>query len=104
MELSLLVMSYGWFSDKIWLSGTNGCSNLILLAQSNIVELKQGNFCILPQSEAIWIINFSICILLVDMNGMISSGKEGDPQLTCGDCTSCYGMSDKGEAFKQEAP
>lgn len=76
MELSSLVMSYGCFSDKIWLSGTNGCSNLILLVQLNIGEPKQGNSCILPQFEAVWIINFSICILLVDINGMISSGKE----------------------------
>lgn len=77
MELSLLVMSYGCFSDKIWLSGTNGCSNLILLVRLNIVELKQGNSCILPQSETVWIINFSICIILVDMSTMISSRKEG---------------------------
>lgn len=76
MELRLLVMSYGCFSDKIWLSGTNGCFNLILLVQLNIVELKQGNSCILPQFEAIWIINFSICILPVDISGVISSGEE----------------------------
>lgn len=75
MELSLLIMSYGCFSDKIWLPGTNGCSNLILLVRLNIAGLKQGNSCILPQSDAVWIINFSICILLVDMNGAIPSGK-----------------------------
>lgn len=76
MVSSLLVMSYGCFSNKIWLSGTNGCSNLILLVWLNIVELKQGNFCILPQFEAIRIINFSIYISLVDTNGIISSGKK----------------------------
>lgn len=69
-------MSYGCFSNKIWLSGTNGCSNLILLVWLNIVELKQGNFCILPQFEAIRIINSSIYISLVDTNGIISSGKK----------------------------
>lgn len=31
LVLSLLTMNYGCFSNKIWLSGTNGCSNLILL-------------------------------------------------------------------------
>nr|KAF6496013.1 hypothetical protein HJG63_010278 [Rousettus aegyptiacus] len=77
LVLSLLVMSYGCFSNKIWLSGTNGCSNLILLVWLNIVELKQGNSCILPQFEAIWIINSSIYISLVDINGIISSGKKG---------------------------
>lgn len=76
MDPRLLVMSYGCFSDKIWLSGTNGCCNLILLVHLNTVELKQGNSCILPQFEAVWIINFSICILLVDMSGVISSGEE----------------------------
>lgn len=74
--LSLLVMSYECFSNKIWLSGTNGCSNLILLVWLNIVELKQGNFCILPQYEALWIINFSIYISLVDINDIISSQKK----------------------------
>ena len=76
LVLGLLVMSYGCFSNKIWLSGTNGCSNLILLVWLNIVELKQGNSCILPQFEDIWIINSSIYISLVDRNGIISSGKK----------------------------
>lgn len=100
--LSLLVMSYGCFSNKIWLCGTNGCSNLILLVWLNIVELKQGNSCILPQFEAIWIIKFSIYILLVDINGIISSGKKEtrNTQLKSGNAASCYWMSDKGEAFK----
>lgn len=74
-------MSYGCFSNKIWLSGTNGCSNLILLVWLNIVELKQENFCILPQFEAIWIINFSIYISRVDINGIISSGKKAKPGI-----------------------
>ena len=76
LVLSLLVMSYGCFSNKIWLSGTNGCSNLILLVWLNIVELKQGNSCILAQFEALWIINFSIYTSLVDINGIFTSGKE----------------------------
>jgi hypothetical protein len=75
LVLRLLVMSYGCFCNKIWLSGTNGCSNLILLVWLNIVELKQGNSCILPQFEAVWIIKFSIYVSLVDINGIISSGR-----------------------------
>lgn len=38
---------------------------------------KTGNFCILPQFEATWIINFSIYISLMGVNGIFSSGKEG---------------------------
>lgn len=76
LVLSLLVMGYECFSNKIWLSGTNGCSNLILLVWLNMVELKQENFCILPQFEALWIINFSIYISLVDINDIISSQKK----------------------------
>lgn len=93
LVVSLLGMSYGCFSNKIWLSGTNGCSNLILLVWLNIVELKQGNSCILPQFEAVWIINFSIYISLVDINGVISAGKKGEArntQLKFRNCTSCY--------------
>lgn len=40
------------------------------------MELKQGNSCILPQFESIWIINFSIYTSLVDINGIISAGKK----------------------------
>lgn len=105
--LSVLVMSYGCFSNKIWLSGTNGCSNPILLVWLNNVELKQGDFCILPQFAAVWIINFSIYISLVDRNGISSSGGEREArntQVEFRNRASCYWMADKREAFKKEAP
>lgn len=44
----------------------NGCTGLILLVWLNIVELKQGNPCILSQFGAIWIINSSMHISLAD--------------------------------------
>lgn len=44
----------------------NGCASLVLLVWLNIVELKQGNSCILSQFGAIWIINSSMHISLAD--------------------------------------
>lgn len=97
-------MSYRWFSDKIWLSGTNGCSNLILLARSKIVELKQGNFCILPQSEGR--MDHKLFYLYFtgghERHDLIR--KRRGPTADMWGLYILLGMSDKGEAFKQEAP
>lgn len=54
------------FCNKIWFGGRNGCASLVLLVWLNIVELKQGNSCILSQFGAIWIINSSTHISLAD--------------------------------------
>lgn len=63
---SCLLWIMAIFCNKIWFGGRNGCASLALLVWLNIVELNQGNSCVLSQFGATWIINSSTHISLAD--------------------------------------